>query len=238
MKSSCISVGAHGFPRVRTGFSGCARTPGLCQPPPLPPQDSQYVVAVRNYSPEDGAQLGFHKGDIIHLQPLERPEPGERPPNPRTHSPVPCCGGPSESHPLLMSPRSPPVPPRCSARCQKRPRLGTGGCQVPKRPCPCPCPPPRPLLRLRGPQEGDVPGGAEDGHPGFWWVALGCRGVPTRVPSVCAAALGCAPSRGQIPFRLPPSWLIWAHFGTNHIPAPHGVCVPSPAPFPSITTNP
>ncbi|XP_066833790.1 unconventional myosin-XV [Anser cygnoides] len=38
-------------------------------------KDSQYVVAVRNYSPEDGAQLSFHKGDIIHLQPLERPEP-------------------------------------------------------------------------------------------------------------------------------------------------------------------
>lgn len=29
------------------------------------------MVAVRNYSPEDGAQLSFHKGDIIHLQPLE-----------------------------------------------------------------------------------------------------------------------------------------------------------------------
>ncbi|KAM6055069.1 LOW QUALITY PROTEIN: unconventional myosin-XV [Chlamydotis macqueenii] len=37
-------------------------------------KDSQYVVAVRNYSPEDGHQLSFHKGDIIHLQLLERPE--------------------------------------------------------------------------------------------------------------------------------------------------------------------
>ncbi|XP_042654848.1 unconventional myosin-XV [Tyto alba] len=37
-------------------------------------KDSQYVVAVRNYSPEDGRQLSFHKGDIIHLQALERPE--------------------------------------------------------------------------------------------------------------------------------------------------------------------
>uniref|UniRef100_A0A8C3LWA9 Uncharacterized protein n=1 Tax=Chrysolophus pictus TaxID=9089 RepID=A0A8C3LWA9_CHRPC len=37
-------------------------------------KDSQYVVAVRNYSPEDGAQLSFHKGDIIHLQPLEPQE--------------------------------------------------------------------------------------------------------------------------------------------------------------------
>ncbi|NWH72650.1 MYO15 protein, partial [Piaya cayana] len=37
-------------------------------------KDSQYVVAVRNYSPEDKGQLSFHKGDIIHLQPLERSE--------------------------------------------------------------------------------------------------------------------------------------------------------------------
>ncbi|KAM6077810.1 unconventional myosin-XV [Theristicus caerulescens] len=37
-------------------------------------KDSLYVVAVRNYSPEDGGQLSFHKGDIIHLQPLECPE--------------------------------------------------------------------------------------------------------------------------------------------------------------------
>ncbi|NXA74698.1 MYO15 protein, partial [Thryothorus ludovicianus] len=37
-------------------------------------KDSQYVVAVRNYSPEDRAQLSFHKGDIIHLQSLEHPE--------------------------------------------------------------------------------------------------------------------------------------------------------------------
>ncbi|KAK2533653.1 hypothetical protein Q9233_004867 [Columba guinea] len=37
-------------------------------------KDSQYVVAVRNYSPEDGDKLSFHKGDIIHLQPLEHLE--------------------------------------------------------------------------------------------------------------------------------------------------------------------
>ncbi|KAM6350625.1 unconventional myosin-XV [Alca torda] len=37
-------------------------------------KDSQYVVAVRNYSPEDGRKLSFHKGDIIHLQALECPE--------------------------------------------------------------------------------------------------------------------------------------------------------------------
>ncbi|NXF52904.1 MYO15 protein, partial [Oceanites oceanicus] len=37
-------------------------------------KDSQYMVAVRNYSPEVRGQLSFHKGDIIHLQPLEHPE--------------------------------------------------------------------------------------------------------------------------------------------------------------------
>ncbi|XP_068765068.1 unconventional myosin-XV [Struthio camelus] len=37
-------------------------------------KDSQYVVAVRNHSSEDRGQLSFHKGDIIHLQPLEHPE--------------------------------------------------------------------------------------------------------------------------------------------------------------------
>ncbi|XP_030916920.1 unconventional myosin-XV [Geospiza fortis] len=37
-------------------------------------KDSQYVVAVRNYSPEDRGQLSFHKGDIIRLQSLEHPE--------------------------------------------------------------------------------------------------------------------------------------------------------------------
>ncbi|KAI1233665.1 hypothetical protein IHE44_0004106 [Lamprotornis superbus] len=49
-------------------------------------QDSQYVVAVRNYSPEDRGQLSFHKGDIIHLQSLEHPERGERSPK----HPPPC----------------------------------------------------------------------------------------------------------------------------------------------------
>lgn len=59
--------------------TGCARS--LCA------QDSQYVVAVRNYSPEDGDQLSFHKGDIIHLQLLECPERGERPPPPQPSMP-------------------------------------------------------------------------------------------------------------------------------------------------------
>ncbi|XP_069882886.1 unconventional myosin-XV [Dipodomys merriami] len=36
-------------------------------------KDSDYVVAVRNFLPEDPALLAFHKGDIIHLQPLEPP---------------------------------------------------------------------------------------------------------------------------------------------------------------------
>lgn len=49
------------------------------QPLPLPCliQDSDYVVAVRNFLPEDPALLAFHKGDIIHLQPLEPPRMGQ-----------------------------------------------------------------------------------------------------------------------------------------------------------------
>ncbi|XP_066876789.1 unconventional myosin-XV isoform X1 [Kogia breviceps] len=39
-------------------------------------KDSDYVVAVRNFLPEDPALLAFHKGDIIHLQPLEPPRIG------------------------------------------------------------------------------------------------------------------------------------------------------------------
>ncbi|KAB1266474.1 Unconventional myosin-XV [Camelus dromedarius] len=41
-------------------------------------KDSDYVVAVRNFLPEDPALLAFHKGDIIHLQPLEPPRVGQR----------------------------------------------------------------------------------------------------------------------------------------------------------------
>jgi hypothetical protein len=40
-------------------------------------QDSDYVVAVRNFLPEDPTLLAFHKGDIIHLQPLEPPRVGQ-----------------------------------------------------------------------------------------------------------------------------------------------------------------
>ena len=66
-------MGVHAFPWVHVhACLGCAS--------PHCPQDSQYVVAVSNYSPEDGAQLSFHKGDIIHLQPLEHPKRGEPPP--------------------------------------------------------------------------------------------------------------------------------------------------------------
>ncbi|XP_014645274.1 PREDICTED: unconventional myosin-XV [Ceratotherium simum simum] len=39
-------------------------------------KDTDYVVAVRNFLPEDPALLAFHKGDIIHLQPLEPPRMG------------------------------------------------------------------------------------------------------------------------------------------------------------------
>ncbi|KAF6299170.1 myosin XVA [Rhinolophus ferrumequinum] len=39
-------------------------------------KDSDYVVAVRNFLPEDPSLLAFHKGDIIHLQRLEPPRMG------------------------------------------------------------------------------------------------------------------------------------------------------------------
>uniref|UniRef100_A0A7N4V6M3 Myosin XVA n=1 Tax=Sarcophilus harrisii TaxID=9305 RepID=A0A7N4V6M3_SARHA len=39
-------------------------------------KDSDYVVAVRNYLPDDPNLLSFHKGDIIHLQSSEWPERG------------------------------------------------------------------------------------------------------------------------------------------------------------------
>nr|KAF6398725.1 myosin XVA [Molossus molossus] len=39
-------------------------------------KDSDYVVAVRNFLPEDPALLAFHKGDTIHLQPPEPPRVG------------------------------------------------------------------------------------------------------------------------------------------------------------------
>lgn len=40
-------------------------------------QDSEYVVAVRNYITEDRTQLNFHKGDIIRLQHMDGLEAGE-----------------------------------------------------------------------------------------------------------------------------------------------------------------
>lgn len=40
-------------------------------------QDSEYVVAVRNYITEDRSLLSFHKGDIIRLQHRDGLEAGE-----------------------------------------------------------------------------------------------------------------------------------------------------------------
>lgn len=40
-------------------------------------QDSEYVVAVRNYITEDRIQLSFHKGDIVRLQHRDGLEAGE-----------------------------------------------------------------------------------------------------------------------------------------------------------------
>lgn len=40
-------------------------------------QDSEYVVAVRNYITEDRTLLNFHKGDIIRLQHMDGLEAGE-----------------------------------------------------------------------------------------------------------------------------------------------------------------
>lgn len=45
-------------------------------------QDSEYVVAVRNFINEDRALLNFHKGDIIRLQHVDGPEAGEMQRNP------------------------------------------------------------------------------------------------------------------------------------------------------------
>lgn len=45
-------------------------------------QDSEYVVAVRNFINEDRALLNFHKGDIIRLQQVDGLEAGEMQRNP------------------------------------------------------------------------------------------------------------------------------------------------------------
>uniref|UniRef100_A0A8C4PAP6 SH3 domain-containing protein n=1 Tax=Dromaius novaehollandiae TaxID=8790 RepID=A0A8C4PAP6_DRONO len=69
---ACVCVLLHACACVCVLLHACACVCTHTSPPCA--QDSQYVVAVRNYSPEDRGQLSFHKGDIIHLQPLERPE--------------------------------------------------------------------------------------------------------------------------------------------------------------------
>lgn len=40
-------------------------------------QDSDYVIAERNFVTDDRAMLNFHKGDIIRLQVMDGLEKGE-----------------------------------------------------------------------------------------------------------------------------------------------------------------
>lgn len=47
-------------------------------------QDSEYVVAVRNYITEERTLLNFHKGDIIRLQHMDGLEAGEQNQNTET----------------------------------------------------------------------------------------------------------------------------------------------------------
>lgn len=73
------------------------------------------MVAVRNFLPEDPALLAFHKGDIIHLQPLEPPRTGQ---GPGTLGP----GGGGQARglpPVLTSAR----PPGYSAGCVVRKKV-------------------------------------------------------------------------------------------------------------------
>uniref|UniRef100_A0A4W6CS53 Uncharacterized protein n=1 Tax=Lates calcarifer TaxID=8187 RepID=A0A4W6CS53_LATCA len=48
----------------------------LCVCFPSPSQDSDYVIAERNFVTDDRSMLSFHKGDIIRLQVMDGLEKG------------------------------------------------------------------------------------------------------------------------------------------------------------------
>lgn len=75
MFSDGLGRNAHGGGGVPLPLRGAGRH---CSAWPCPwlTQDSDYVVAVRNFLPEDSSLLAFYKGDIIHLQPMEPPRRG------------------------------------------------------------------------------------------------------------------------------------------------------------------
>lgn len=73
-RNACARRGGQGGRGVDLASGRRERACGLNLP--LDTQDSDYVVAVRNFLPEDPSLLAFHKGDIIHLQPPEPPRLG------------------------------------------------------------------------------------------------------------------------------------------------------------------
>lgn len=102
------------------------------------------MVAVRNFLPEDPALLAFHKGDIIHLQPLEPPRMGQ---GRGTQGGREAEAGPGAS--------------LAGADVGLTPRL---------------------QCRLRGPQEGRVPGGTAAQRPRLRWIPLGPPRPASRPP--------------------------------------------------------
>lgn len=104
--------------------------------------------------------------------------------------------------------------------------------------CPVPSPPPDHyygcVVRKKVMYLEELKTGTQD-FGGWLWGA----GVSPRVSPACALLPWAVPCPGA---KSPFSWLIGARLGTNPfygpIPAPAGVCVPSPAPFPSIATKP
>lgn len=76
---ACALLSPHTVPLLGRAALALAGDGPAALSRPLLTQDSDFVVAVRNFLPEDPALLSFHKGDIIHLQPLEPPRAGQCP---------------------------------------------------------------------------------------------------------------------------------------------------------------